>query len=153
MAAILSWPQCVNPHQWLSTRLCYVMEIHTKPSVSISYYFSTFLSWLHCVYRSDPQVILSIEKCIMRGKPVLLENCTNNIDTMVMPLIQHCNAADPRDEEGEFMCWIGLNNIIILFVYINLQFILFLGINTLRPRQNGWLFQMPFFEWKCIDFK
>ena len=82
------------------------MEIHTKPSVSISRYFSTFLSWLHCVYRSDPQVILSIEKCIMRGKPVLLENCTNNIDTMVMPLIQHCNAADPRDEEGELTLYV-----------------------------------------------
>ncbi|XP_023931015.1 dynein beta chain, ciliary-like [Lingula anatina] len=51
--------------------------------------------------RSDPQVMVAIEKAIMKGRPVLLENCENNLDSMIMPLIHHRNTAYENDENEE----------------------------------------------------
>ena len=50
------------------------------------------------VNRSDPNVILAIEKCIMRGRPVLLENCEEYIDSMVTPIVHHRNTAHENEE-------------------------------------------------------
>ena len=50
--------------------------------------------------RSDPNVIMAIEKCIMRGRPVMLENCEEYIDSMVTPIIQHRNTSQEHDENG-----------------------------------------------------
>ena len=58
------------------------------------------------MYRSDPNVILAIEKCIMRGRPVLLENCEEYIDSMVTPIIHHRNTAlvNEQDEGQLLVC-------------------------------------------------
>ena len=40
----------------------------------------------------------------MKGRPVLLENCENNLDSMIMPLIHHRNTAYENDEnEGQLL--------------------------------------------------
>ena len=41
--------------------------------------------------RSDPQLILAIEKCLMRGKSLLLENFEEYVDNLITPIIQHRN--------------------------------------------------------------
>ncbi len=45
---------------------------------------------------------MSIERCILRGRPLLLENCGDVIDSMITPLIQHQNTQieeDPTDTD------------------------------------------------------
>ncbi|XP_052060514.1 uncharacterized protein LOC127700861 isoform X4 [Mytilus californianus] len=51
--------------------------------------------------RSDPHVILTLEKAIMRGKPVILNNCENHIDNIITPLMHHRNTANPQDQDEE----------------------------------------------------
>lgn len=52
-------------------------------------------------YRTDPQVILTLEKAITRGKPVLLRNCEEHIDNIITPLIHHRNTArENNNDEG-----------------------------------------------------
>ena len=43
-------------------------------------------------------MIMAIEKCIMRGRPVLLENCEEYIDSMVTPIVHHRNTAHENEE-------------------------------------------------------
>ena len=53
-------------------------------------------------HRTDPHVILTLEKAIMRGKPVLLRNCEENIDNIITPLMHHRNTAN-EDDRNEGM--------------------------------------------------
>ena len=57
----------------------------------------------HINTRSDPHVIMTLEKAIMRGKPVILKNCEEHVDNIITPLIHHRNTAD-QDETGEGKC-------------------------------------------------
>ena len=54
-------------------------------------------------FRTDPHVILTLEKAIMRGKPVLLRNCEEHIDNIITPLMHHRNTAN-EDDRNEGMC-------------------------------------------------
>ena len=57
-------------------------------------------------FRTDPHVILTLEKAIMRGKPVLLRNCEEHIDNIITPLMHHRNTAN-EDDRNEGMCdWV-----------------------------------------------
>ncbi|XP_056010102.1 uncharacterized protein LOC125667097 [Ostrea edulis] len=51
--------------------------------------------------RSDPHVLITLEKGIMRGKPILLMNCDQHIDNVITPLIHHRNTAEENDKEEE----------------------------------------------------
>ncbi|XP_052258855.1 uncharacterized protein LOC127863384 isoform X2 [Dreissena polymorpha] len=51
--------------------------------------------------RSDPHMILTLEKAIMRGKPVLLRNCQEHIDNIITPLMHHRNTANEDDKNEE----------------------------------------------------
>ncbi|KAJ8316357.1 hypothetical protein KUTeg_006371 [Tegillarca granosa] len=51
--------------------------------------------------RSDPHVILTLEKCIMNGKPVLLRNCEEHIDNIITPLMHHRNTSIEFDTAEE----------------------------------------------------
>ncbi|KAJ8316217.1 hypothetical protein KUTeg_006231 [Tegillarca granosa] len=51
--------------------------------------------------RSDPHVILTLEKCIMNGKPVLLRNCEEHIDNIITPLMHHRNTSIELDTAEE----------------------------------------------------
>lgn len=58
------------------------------------------------LFRSDPHVILTLEKAIMRGKPVLLRNCQEHIDNIITPLMHHRNTAKEDDkDEGMESFW------------------------------------------------
>lgn len=46
---------------------------------------------------------MSIEKCIMKGQPVLLANCSEQLDTMISPIIHHRNTAH-QYEASEGQC-------------------------------------------------
>lgn len=60
-----------------------------------------------CVCRSDQKLILAVEKCIMKGRPVLLENCTDHIDSMITPIIGHRNTAlESCADDGMYRCHI-----------------------------------------------
>nr|XP_022320176.1 dynein beta chain, flagellar outer arm-like isoform X6 [Crassostrea virginica] len=50
---------------------------------------------------SDPHVLITLEKGIMRGKPILLTNCDENIDNVITPLIHHRNTAEENDKYEE----------------------------------------------------
>ncbi|XP_071095883.1 uncharacterized protein [Haliotis cracherodii] len=58
---------------------------------------------------TDPQVILTLEKAITRGKPVLLRNCEEHIDNIITPLIHHRNTAreNNNDEEPRMIMFCG----------------------------------------------
>ena len=51
--------------------------------------------------RADPQIIMSIEKCILQGHPLLLENCEETIDSLVTPIIQHQNTRAEEDHNTD----------------------------------------------------
>ena len=56
------------------------------------------------LFRSDPQVIMAIEKSIIKGLPLLLENCNEHMDSLVMPIIQHRNTAvENMHDEGQYL--------------------------------------------------
>ncbi|KAL5020322.1 hypothetical protein ScPMuIL_003214 [Solemya velum] len=59
--------------------------------------------------RSDPQVILNLEKAIIHGKPVLLYNCEEHIDNVITPLMHHRNTAssDGAEEEARMIKFCG----------------------------------------------
>ncbi|XP_053409232.1 uncharacterized protein LOC123561373 isoform X4 [Mercenaria mercenaria] len=59
--------------------------------------------------RTDPHVILTLEKAIMRGKPVLLRNCQEHIDNIITPLMHHRNTAkeDDKNEEPRMIKFCG----------------------------------------------
>ena len=49
-------------------------------------------------------MILTLEKAIMRGKPVLLRNCEEHIDNIITPLMYHRNTANENDSnEGRLL--------------------------------------------------
>ena len=49
-------------------------------------------------------MILTLEKAIMRGKPVLLKNCEEHIDNIITPLMYHRNTANENDSnEGRLL--------------------------------------------------
>eukprot|EP00105_Crassostrea_gigas_P044993 XP_019929141.1 PREDICTED: dynein beta chain, ciliary isoform X4 [Crassostrea gigas] len=50
---------------------------------------------------SDPHVLITLEKGIMRGKPIILTNCEENIDNVITPLIHHRNTAEENDKNEE----------------------------------------------------
>ncbi|XP_022099208.1 dynein beta chain, ciliary-like [Acanthaster planci] len=41
--------------------------------------------------RFDPSIVVQVEKAILSGLPLLLVNCDERLDSMVMPLIHHAN--------------------------------------------------------------
>ena len=43
------------------------------------------------VPRSDSQLILGIEKCMVGGHSLLLDNCSEKLDCMLLPAINHAN--------------------------------------------------------------
>ncbi|XP_069115919.1 uncharacterized protein [Argopecten irradians] len=51
--------------------------------------------------KTDPHVIMTLEKAIMRGKPVLLSNCEEHIDNIITPLMHHRNTANENDKDEE----------------------------------------------------
>ena len=49
-------------------------------------------------------MILTLEKAIMRGKPVLLRNCEEHIDNIITPLMYHRNTANENNNnEGRLL--------------------------------------------------
>ena len=45
----------------------------------------------------------------MRGKPILLTNCDENIDNVITPLIHHRNTAEENDKyEGMMLVHVAL---------------------------------------------
>ena len=46
-------------------------------------------------------MILTLEKAIMRGKPVLLRNCEEHIDNIITPLMYHRNTANENDSNED----------------------------------------------------
>ena len=51
--------------------------------------------------RADPQVIMTIERCILQGHPLLLENCDEKIDSLLIPIIQHQNTRTEEDQNTD----------------------------------------------------
>ena len=49
---------------------------------------------------SDSSTILRLEKCIMKGTTVLLENNGELIDSMLRPIIHHHNSCEIGVKEG-----------------------------------------------------
>ena len=43
--------------------------------------------------------MVTLDKAITRGKPVLLRNCQEHVDNIIMPLMHHRNMANEKDEE------------------------------------------------------
>ena len=48
---------------------------------------------------------MSIEKCILQGHPLLLENCDEKIDSLVIPIIQHQNTQTEEDQNTDEGTW------------------------------------------------
>ncbi|KAK3108743.1 hypothetical protein FSP39_014630 [Pinctada imbricata] len=82
--------------------------------------------------RSDPHVIMTLEKAIMRGKPVILRNCEEHIDNVITPLIHHRNTADQdnSDEEPRMIRFCGRR------VLCHPDFHLFLSTPLPKPHFN-----------------
>nr|KAG5702033.1 hypothetical protein BaRGS_015768 [Batillaria attramentaria] len=51
--------------------------------------------------RTDPHIILGMERAITKGKPVILKNCEEVIDNFITPLIHHRNTTNVKDKEEE----------------------------------------------------
>ena len=74
-------------------------SVHLKFEKDNHFYFH--LSYFSLL-RSDPHMMVSLEKAITKGSPVLLRNCGDHIDNMIAPLVHHRNTAHECDrEEGE----------------------------------------------------
>ena len=72
---------------------------------------------------SDSSTILRLEKCIMKGTTVLLENNGELIDSMLRPIIHHHNSCEIGVKEGIFDCRITkLNNILHARIRIRIYF-------------------------------
>ncbi|KAK6172547.1 hypothetical protein SNE40_016179 [Patella caerulea] len=59
--------------------------------------------------RSDNNVLVTLEKAITRGKPVLLRNCEEHIDNVITPLMHHRNtsAENGSDEDPRMIMFCG----------------------------------------------
>ncbi|KAK7479595.1 hypothetical protein BaRGS_00029144 [Batillaria attramentaria] len=55
----------------------------------------------HQLQRTDPHIILGMERAITKGKPVILKNCEEVIDNFITPLIHHRNTTNVKDTEEE----------------------------------------------------
>ncbi|XP_076457719.1 uncharacterized protein LOC143291635 isoform X3 [Babylonia areolata] len=51
--------------------------------------------------RTDPHIILTLERAITKGKPVVIKNCEEVIDNFITPLIHHRNTAMTKDREED----------------------------------------------------
>ncbi|CAH1797693.1 unnamed protein product [Owenia fusiformis] len=95
-AAILksSWqrpPLLIDPYgdglesvKWLSRSL------HSKKLVDVD-----------MTMRTEPSVMVAMEKAIMKGKPLLLKHCEETIDNVIMPLIDHRNTSKEMEQTEE----------------------------------------------------
>ena len=56
--------------------------------------------------RFDPSIVVQIEKAILSGLPLVLVNCDERLDSMVMPLIHHANHGNEcSTAEGMYWQW------------------------------------------------
>ncbi|XP_064650622.1 uncharacterized protein LOC135502065 isoform X3 [Lineus longissimus] len=81
-------------------------------------------------FRSDPHLLVTIEKSIMKGRHILLKNCAEEIDSDIMPLIYHRNfcSQDQENEEPRMIKFCGRR------ILCHPQFRLFLATNLPKPK-------------------
>ena len=72
--------------------------------------------------------MVTLDKAITRGKPVLLRNCQEHVDNIIMPLMHHRNMANEKDEEEggwHFFLIFFFLLFLILFLFLFIFFLFF----------------------------